>query len=173
MPRADDIEPKEFAPSLLDDLYSVCSDIFDRWDTDQRSGKLLRALQGDVRDYDPRVTRIRAALAQPLEPRPDRRAHHAVAELVDAALWLADNAEIQSSSDVRRVRDAIAAIEHLPTEIERLRAEQAEHVMPTIGPLIDAWMDVPNDLRGDLAEATPSFISAMGSTIRAIGSEFK
>lgn len=47
---------------LLEDLNSVCNDIFARWDADQRSGKLLIALAGDLENYDPRVTRIRDAL---------------------------------------------------------------------------------------------------------------
>lgn len=51
-------------PALLADLQSVCADIYDRWDKDQRSGKLLQALAGTLTEYDPRVTRIRAALAK-------------------------------------------------------------------------------------------------------------
>jgi hypothetical protein len=47
----------------LGDLESVCADLFDRWDRDMRAGKLLTALQGQVPGYDPRVDRIRRALA--------------------------------------------------------------------------------------------------------------
>jgi hypothetical protein len=52
-------------PTPLDDLRSVCSDIFNRWDKDMRSGKLLLALSGDLQTYDPRVDRVRARLAAP------------------------------------------------------------------------------------------------------------
>lgn len=106
-------------------------------------------------------------------PRPDMSAYRAVTELIDSARWLAENFEPQSSDPVRRVHDAIAAVEALPTEIDRLRTEQADKVMPTIGPLIDAWLQVPNDLRGDLADSTPSFDAAMRATIRAVGTEGK
>jgi hypothetical protein len=37
-------------------------------------------------------------------------------------------------------------------EIESLRAQQAKDVMPLIGPLLDAWDGVPNDLKGELEE---------------------
>jgi len=48
--------------TLRADLNSVCAEIYDRWDKDQRSGKLLSALAGELRKYDPRTTRIRAAI---------------------------------------------------------------------------------------------------------------
>lgn len=49
-------------------LELVCGEIFDRWDKDQRSGKLLTALSGHmVPGYDPRVDLIREALSR----RPD------------------------------------------------------------------------------------------------------
>jgi hypothetical protein len=47
---------------VRDDLRSVCDEIFGRWDKDMRSGKLLTALAGRLPGYDPRVTRILAAL---------------------------------------------------------------------------------------------------------------
>jgi hypothetical protein len=47
----------------LDDLESVCADLFSRWDRDMRAGKLLTALEGRLPGYDPRVDRIRRALA--------------------------------------------------------------------------------------------------------------
>lgn len=40
----------------------------------------------------------------------------------------------------------------IDSEIEALRKEQAAAVMPLIGPLLDAWEGVPNDLRGELEE---------------------
>jgi hypothetical protein len=48
----------------LGDLELIAGDIFDRWDKDMRSGKLLTALSGHLSPgYDPRVDRLRAALA--------------------------------------------------------------------------------------------------------------
>ena len=52
------------AASALEDLRSVCADIYERWDADMRSGKLLAALAGNIPDYDPRVTRILKALSK-------------------------------------------------------------------------------------------------------------
>jgi hypothetical protein len=49
-------------PTPLEDLEQVCEELFDRWDADMKPGKLLMALSGRLRGYDPRVTRIRAAL---------------------------------------------------------------------------------------------------------------
>jgi hypothetical protein len=51
-------------PAPLADLELVAGEIFERWDTDMRSGKLLTALSGLMAPgYDPRVDRIRQALA--------------------------------------------------------------------------------------------------------------
>lgn len=46
----------------LTDLEDVCDEIFERWDKDMRSGKLLTALAGRIENYDQRVIRIRQAL---------------------------------------------------------------------------------------------------------------
>lgn len=46
-------------------LDQICDEIFERWDKDMRSGKLLTALAGRVKNYDPRVTAIRALLGAP------------------------------------------------------------------------------------------------------------
>ena len=49
--------------SLLGDLETLSGDLFERWDKDQRSGKLLTAMSGMMSPgYDPRVDRIRRAL---------------------------------------------------------------------------------------------------------------
>ena len=45
----------------------------------------------------------------------------------------------------------------------------AEH----IGPLIDSWMSIPNDLMSDLAMSNPVFVSRMNALIREIGTESK
>lgn len=46
-------------------LREVADQIFDRWDKDQRAGKLLAALAGRSPGYDQRVDQIRQALASP------------------------------------------------------------------------------------------------------------
>lgn len=58
-----DTEAQRAGATVLQSLEFVCEDIFDRWDADMRSGKLLSALSGRVANYDPRVTAIRSALA--------------------------------------------------------------------------------------------------------------
>lgn len=47
----------------LQDLEAICDEIFERWDKDQRSGKLLTALAGRIPSYRADVDRVRAALA--------------------------------------------------------------------------------------------------------------
>lgn len=44
-------------------LETICSEIHERWDKDMRSGKLLLALSGDLKNYRADVTAVRAALA--------------------------------------------------------------------------------------------------------------
>jgi hypothetical protein len=52
-----------FTPPALNDLESICEDLFARWDTDMRAGKLLTALSGNMPPgYDPRVDHVRLAL---------------------------------------------------------------------------------------------------------------
>ena len=48
----------------LEMLEAVCDEIFDRWDKDQRSGKLLSALAGRLPNYRADVTAIRDALSR-------------------------------------------------------------------------------------------------------------
>lgn len=51
------------AHTPLGDLELVAGDLFERWDADMRSGKLLTALSGHMAPgYDPRVDRVRLAL---------------------------------------------------------------------------------------------------------------
>lgn len=51
--------------SLIRDLESVAAELFAKWDKGMKAGKLLTALEGRIHTYDPRVTRIRNALAAP------------------------------------------------------------------------------------------------------------
>lgn len=53
----------------LEMLESICAEIFERWDKDMRSGKLLLALSGELENYRPDVTAVRAALAVSSEDR--------------------------------------------------------------------------------------------------------
>lgn len=57
----------EYAPNppqtLLQKFDAVCTELFDRWDRDMRSGKLLLALLGRVPGYKPETTEIRNAIA--------------------------------------------------------------------------------------------------------------
>jgi hypothetical protein len=62
-PTLHDERTKAATPSPLEDLESVCAELFEKWDKGMKSGKLLTALEGRLHNYDPRVTRIRAALA--------------------------------------------------------------------------------------------------------------
>lgn len=48
----------------LEKLERICDEIFNRWDKDQRSGKLLTALAGHIKNYRADVDEVRAALAQ-------------------------------------------------------------------------------------------------------------
>lgn len=52
------------APSKtpLQKLEAICAEIYQRWDSDQRSGKLLGALAGSLPNYRQDVTDVREAL---------------------------------------------------------------------------------------------------------------
>lgn len=54
-------------PTPLEDLRSVATELAEKWDAGMKAGKLLAHLEGRIDKYDPRVTRILAALAS-LEP---------------------------------------------------------------------------------------------------------
>lgn len=50
-------------PSPLQDLETICGEIYARWDKDMRSGKLLGALAGTCPGYRDDVEKVRRALA--------------------------------------------------------------------------------------------------------------
>jgi hypothetical protein len=54
--------PEQASTPLLK-LEAICEEIFERWDKDQRSGKLLGALGGRLPGYRADVDDVRAALA--------------------------------------------------------------------------------------------------------------
>lgn len=60
---ADAAVVKHQGPTLLEKLTIICDEIFERWDKDQRSGKLLTALAGGLPRYRADVTEVRQALA--------------------------------------------------------------------------------------------------------------
>ena len=49
--------------NAIQKLNAICAEIFERWDKDQRSGKLLLALAGELPGYRKDVDDIRAALS--------------------------------------------------------------------------------------------------------------
>lgn len=49
--------------TLIQDLESVASEMADKWDVGMKAGKLLAHLEGRIDRYDPRIQRIRDALA--------------------------------------------------------------------------------------------------------------
>jgi hypothetical protein len=49
--------------SNLEKLEAICDEIFERWDKDMKSGKLLTALAGRCHGYRKDVDEVRAALA--------------------------------------------------------------------------------------------------------------
>lgn len=53
------VDPRSLAQRLTD----IADQIFQRWDSDMRSGKLLTALAGRIENYNRDVTAIRGALA--------------------------------------------------------------------------------------------------------------
>jgi hypothetical protein len=78
----------ETLSSLIEDLNEVCAEIYDRWDKDQRSGKLLGALAGTVTHYNRAVTRIRSALA--LHDELVAALECAVSHVEHMAAWIGD-----------------------------------------------------------------------------------
>jgi hypothetical protein len=48
-------------------------------------------------------------------------------------------------------------------ELQQLRRKQMRAVMPFIGPLLDAWDDVPNDLKGEIEEGATDLAEALDS----------
>lgn len=55
-------EAKRVSPTPLEMLRAICDEIFERWDKDQRSGKLLLALAGRLPKYRDDVDQVREAL---------------------------------------------------------------------------------------------------------------
>lgn len=47
----------------IEQLEAICAEIYERWDKDMRSGKLLQALAGRLPGYRPDVDAVRAALS--------------------------------------------------------------------------------------------------------------
>lgn len=56
----------------------------------------------------------------------------------------------------------------MSNEIERLRREQADRVMPVVGPLLDCLEGIDNDTRGALEELAPELFTHLANLQRAI-----
>ena len=57
------------------------------------------------------------------------------------------------------------------SEREKLQAEQAEKVMPCIGPLLDAYESLPNDLAASLCIDAPELTNCLLKLQTAVYSE--
>ena len=53
-------------------------------------------------------------------------------------------------------------------KIAEARAQQINAVMPLVGPLVDAWEDFPNDLRGMIEEEAPAFYELMNNLAKVV-----
>lgn len=56
----------------------------------------------------------------------------------------------------------------MASELERLRAQQSRAVMERIGPLLDAWEAIPNDVKGDFEDGATSFCRQMRLLYKAV-----
>jgi len=56
----------------------------------------------------------------------------------------------------------------MASEVEKLRAEQAQAVMPLIGPLLDAWELLDNGTKGDLRIDAPNLANALDRISAAV-----
>jgi hypothetical protein len=56
----------------------------------------------------------------------------------------------------------------IEAELERLRARQVKRVMKRVGPLLDEYDGLPNDVRGWIDEQAPGFIREMNKLRRAV-----
>lgn len=89
--------------TLLQRLDAIANQIHQRWDTDQRSGKLLVALRGKVENYNPDITAIRHALAVHDElVRALEVARDELSNRIDQRL---DRADLDDLSQIRAIVD--------------------------------------------------------------------
>lgn len=66
------------------------------------------------------------------------------------------------ATEVRRLRQE-------PTEIDALRKEQADAVMPLIGGFLDAWDNMPNDIKEMIELEAALFWSYVATIRQAVG----
>lgn len=57
------------------------------------------------------------------------------------------------------------------SEINRLRRGQAKAVMSLIGPLLDEWEGLANDIKGDLREYAPQLCTYLDKINAAMASQ--
>lgn len=61
--------------------------------------------------------------------------------------WLAQNrSNLPRSTHAEIVDELLRRRDPIETELEALRKAQVREVMPIIGPLLDAWQGLPNDV---------------------------
>jgi hypothetical protein len=124
--------------------------------------------------------RAAQAAAQPAaaEPATDDEAlafHHAI---TDGAIGQSDLDEIKiglnavllgrSEQALAAPAQAAAVPEAVPDERERMRADQAAAVMPQIGPLLDAWEGISNDVKGAITIEAPGLVRHLKSINRSM-----
>lgn len=62
----------------------------------------------------------------------------------------------------------MTALDVIEAELERLRARQAKRVMKRVGPLLDEYDGLPNDVRCWIKGQAPGFIREMNKLQRAV-----
>lgn len=62
-----------------------------------------------------------------------------------------------------------SALKEYDAALRVARTKQARRVMPLIGPLLDAWEEVPNDLRSLLVDQCPTLASNLSKIEDAMG----
>lgn len=84
-------------------------------------------------------------------------------EDAEGAPVLRDREREKAKNWLRRAEEAATAPDY-----EMLRAEQSAAVMPLIGPLLDAWCEVPLDLRSYIQDESPELARLLDEIDEAI-----
>lgn len=61
-----------------------------------------------------------------------------------------------------------AAHEAIQRDLEQLQQEQAARAMPLIGPLLDAYTGLANDVKGGLEEDAPKLVRYLDELLTAV-----
>lgn len=115
--------------TLIERLDAICEEIFDHWDKDQRSGKLLTALAGRLPGYRNDVDVIRQALAT-----------------VDRAAEVMDRRAARTSASIRcDVMTDPLQVNNLEVELDR-KQEEIGRMRAALHAAVN-WYTPPNDSR--------------------------